>query len=533
MTAIRRIPRALWRYSVLNVILVVVITSTSVLGSVSPARAAAAPVTVEDKATASSDDTAQLKKVSVRATPDADVDLRSENGKISLHIPKGATNEEADIEMTELGQWGPREAGMLDVFEFHAFAGKADKRTEIHQFNKGLTLSVQYGDKELQGIDLDTMQLCYLDDKTGIWAPVSEYHFDRESRTMTGTLEHFTNVGIRGNPLYLGPGRVMAFQVGLSSGTAIASYPIEVPPGSGGFQPSIQLVYNSASVDAMHSKKSVGSWVGIGWSLSLGSISRDPNTNEYFLNLGGQSYKLVYDNAGAYHTVPESFYKVTQGGWQWDLYDREGRHYQFGSTSDSRQYYDTSTYYRWDLNCMQDVNPGNSVTVHYVQDTWTDANNKTHVRAAYPDHVYYNNSLVDICFNSTYDSSGGNGPLRVDSPTSPLPKIVETRRLNSIETKVSGTTVRRYVFGYNMATPGDPTVAGRLELGYVQEYDGLGNSLPALDFGYGSGELTIYHYENDQGSNPDPGNPAILTWPYLTTVSNGYAATTTYSYLAD
>ncbi|MCX6000155.1 MAG: hypothetical protein NTU41_11370, partial [Chloroflexi bacterium] len=127
MVASSRDVRGLGHRCVLYAILIMALLASSVLGTVSPARAAATAATAQEKATAVSDDTTQLKTVSVRATPDADSDLVSENGKISLHIPKGAVSEDVDIRMTERGIWGPSDSGILNVLEFHAVKVNAGK----------------------------------------------------------------------------------------------------------------------------------------------------------------------------------------------------------------------------------------------------------------------------------------------------------------------------------------------------------------------------------------------------------------------
>jgi hypothetical protein len=64
-------------------------------------------------------------------------------------------------------------------------------------------------------------------------------------------------------------------EVGLSSGSAEASYPIEVPPSPAGPVPSVKLTYSSAAVDGFTTDHNTqASEVGIGWDLNVGSIDR-------------------------------------------------------------------------------------------------------------------------------------------------------------------------------------------------------------------------------------------------------------------
>jgi hypothetical protein len=53
------------------------------------------------------------------------------------------------------------------------------------------------------------------------------------------------------------------------TGAATQSINIPVPPGRGGMEPNININYNSH-------RKNVNSWVGNGWELDMGSITRLP-----------------------------------------------------------------------------------------------------------------------------------------------------------------------------------------------------------------------------------------------------------------
>jgi RHS repeat-associated protein len=79
------------------------------------------------------------------------------------------------------------------------------------------------------------------------------------------------------------------------SGAATFNYPIEVPPGRNGLQPSVVLGYNSRSVDGVvniNTEDSDG--VPFGWSLDMASIARN-------------GMKLVSDGAHYHMYFPERF----------------------------------------------------------------------------------------------------------------------------------------------------------------------------------------------------------------------------------
>jgi hypothetical protein len=140
-------------------------------------------------------------------------------------------------------------------------------------------------------------------------------------------------------------GRPDPFNVDLSAGSLMASYPIDAPNGPGGLTPPLKLIYSSAAVAEQHSPQAAAPWVGEGWNLSLGSISwaehnvasgcqalgtcTSPNWNDSWqLNDAyGTAAELIPPNVGVttsndsrngaitpspltWHTAPESHAKV-------------------------------------------------------------------------------------------------------------------------------------------------------------------------------------------------------------------------------
>jgi RHS repeat-associated protein len=477
-----------------------------------------------------------LKAIAL-VSPDEDVELKSPSEKITLNIPAGAASENLRIDFTELTPWGSTGMKIVNLFELNAYAvDRADAM--VSQFQKELTITVKHTPEDLRGLDTDSLRLYYLDELTKQWVPVPS-KYDSETMIFTATVNHFTIYGQQATPTISGPGRIMAFQVDMHSGTATANYPIEVPPGPGDFKPRIELTYNSGVADGMKNKRSVGSWVGIGWSLNLGSVSFDEGSSTYFLTLNGQSYTLVQDpgNPSVYHTVKETFYKITRSGQTWTLYDRDGVSYRFGGTASSQQYHDGNQYYRWDLDLIQDTHSGNTITVTYVQDIWNNS-----VRSAYPLHVYYNNNNVDITFNSSFDGyDPTDGYLRTDTPrragTNPAPKVVENRKLDSIEVKLGTNLVRKYNFAYTTTSSnysseyGGIYYSGKHTLTSITQVDVNNNPLPATTFSYTDLQTFLHLTAGDaEDYVGNPGNPASFNWPHLTSVSNGYGGTTTFTY---
>ena len=167
--------------------------------------------------------------------------------------PRRALEEEAEIEVKDHGGWSLN-IGLVNVFDLNAYPVKDNVTVadgKIEKFKESLTISVRHEPEGLAGFDVDALQSCYLEKKGGQWLPVAGGKFDRNTNTLTASVDHFSYYGEVANPIILGSGKIMAYKVDLHSGAAMSQYPIEVPAGSGGFQPSVSLLH-SAIVDAVH-----------------------------------------------------------------------------------------------------------------------------------------------------------------------------------------------------------------------------------------------------------------------------------------
>ena len=154
------------------------------------------------------------------------------------------------------------------------------------------------------------------------------------------------------------------------------SYPIEVPPGPGGLTPSISLSYSSSGVDGADSETQA-SWVGMGWDLDLGHITRDmrgkpeqPWKHVFNLSLNGVGSELVLGADGQWHTSDEHFWRIQ---WQqpsnvWVVTTQDGTQYTFAERLEYLRYQEMEwETWQWFLTNVTDVH-GNTIQYSYTKD---------------------------------------------------------------------------------------------------------------------------------------------------------------------
>ena len=165
--------------------------------------------------------------------------------------------------------------------------------------------------------------------------------------------------------------------VSMTTGAATLEIPIEVPKGTGGFEPELALRYSSHGTDGPF---------GVGWSLRLGEISRT-------LRFGTPAYDasdqyeldgelLVHNSSeNRYHTATEQFWRIRTVAGAWEVTYPNGNKAWYGRTADSRIIHTPSgTIARWLLSDLDDAN-GNRIRVQYVS--------KGDPGTQYPDVITY------------------------------------------------------------------------------------------------------------------------------------------------
>ena len=517
-------------------------------------------------------------------TPGLTTTLHTRDGRLSLTVPAGAAAEPLRLRYTARTVARDPESPWLARFALEAFApGRGD--APVRTFAKPLTVTLHYTPSDLGLLQESNLRLVSRDDRSGEWRPLAST-VDLRQKTVTARTDHFSEFGGISDPKFSGPGLILGFAADPRLAVATARYPLELPPGPGGFAPKLGLAYNSGIADGMHNKRDVGSWAGIGWDLHLGRArtvdSSDNPRFHHYLDLGDLSDEIILANAGAggdgrWHTRYERYWKIERSGgggasgWdyqtpannRWEVWGKDGTYYKFGGSDDAVQYarecYEEFPQsgrppYRLDLKEMRDPH-GNTVTITYTQDIRPGCWNLDYVRAAYPQTVTYNNGRVVVSFSASADENlAKDGWVRSDNPITVVsdpgaedpgdnkaPEFMETRRLDAIEVRVDGQLVRKYTFGYQTSPrysfdenlgPGVNWVsyAGTHLLTAVTQVGADGSSaLPATTFTYSSLPVSFRDFYGG-GYPPNPGNPASLLWPHLSQVANGYGGTVAYGY---
>ncbi|MBI4760292.1 MAG: hypothetical protein HY780_03655 [Chloroflexi bacterium] len=218
---------------------------------------------------------------------------------------------------------------------FEIKAHKEKNGEDLKQFPKELSIFVSYEELDIPAEVEGSLYLYWFDENLGEWAALPTV-VNKETKTLHALTDHFTvfDIGVNNWQSSRLP-TVDSFQVSEFTGAGTYSYPINVPPGPGGFQPNLTLTYNSQVVDQA-TLNTPASWVGMGWSLDVGSIEIDLHgtpdwtyDDTYLLNLNGVSTRIVKDTNGVYHTTDENFLRIAFDGSKWTIWDKKGDVYYF------------------------------------------------------------------------------------------------------------------------------------------------------------------------------------------------------------
>lgn len=331
-------------------------------------------------------------------------------------------------------------------------------------------------------------------------------------------------------------GLAQAPEANLFVGAATTSIQIQVPPGRKELTPKLALAYNSSGGPSPY---------GLGWDLSLGRIQRcgkhgtlscnDPTyRNEFVLVLPSATVECRLDLAFGTRTsrpcipaVQEAYTTISynEDVNLWDVWDKSGQHYVFGSVTTARTGSDTTLLfsaspcaftYSWGLDHVEDPN-GNTLDIRYEE----------RGGILHPEQIVYGGNrndnqphVFDVDFVWS-DEAGFSRPPG-DNITSAIGGFptTQTRLLAKIDVQYrpdgiyssAAEKIRSYGFLYDFQTSTAPAAGRQSLLTAVTLYDGNGNALARTD---GTPASTTFAYQRNAPDNGrfGFGEPQVATRP--------------------
>lgn len=179
-----------------------------------------------------------------------------------------------------------------------------------------------------------------------------------------------------------------------STGSFEYDFPIPVPPGRNGIEPSLSLTYSSAFRDA--------GIFGYGWSINIPKIQRinRKGTEDLFSQTAFSSSldsELVQTGSTTYQARSDTgaFRSYTFSSNSWTVNDKDGLVYKFGTSSASRldDTGSSSNIFAWYVSEIRDQN-NNYIRFEYEKDNGQ----------IYPSAIYYTgNNVTDGIFKVEFE----------------------------------------------------------------------------------------------------------------------------------
>jgi RHS repeat-associated protein len=404
----------------------------------------------------------------------------------------------------------------------------------ISGFNQSIAISVNYSYMYLNGLNENDLTIYYYDETLNTWIALTTY-VDAKYKILTAYTNHFTLFDINAQNWEAARlPSLKSYQTSNFTGAGTYSYHIEVPAGPGGFQPSLELTYNSQAVDNA-SGSTQASWAGMGWSLETGYIQRNMHgsmtwleDDTYTLEMNGQSYMLLKGTDGFYHTVNESFLRIQNDTVNniWIVWDKTGNKYIFGDPdrasypwfSDTDPCHANYRAWKWGLSRIENIYD------QEIKYTYTKTTNQGYFNggacsghtyffdaAMYTQEIRYSNNHYRIYFEQgsnrlDYDGSWDQATSRVFYIKNSLNSIKIQYNPDGDINFSDPIDIRRYDLIY--AGPSDPNIfpnyiwnrGGKtLTLVQITEYGLYGSgALPSTKFTYGDG-MHLTQVENGYG----------------------------------
>jgi len=240
--------------------------------------------------------------------------ISSRDGHAVIDFPVGAITEDLTVTVTRRSQDDllppSPDFPLLGLWSFDA--ARADG-TALHSFNKDLTVTLRFTPRELRGRDPNSLRYWSFDDATQRWIPAPAF-VDAAGRTLVAKVNHFSLSGATASPIVDAGPLLLGDNVGLQTGSAVQSVPIQTAPGRAGLAPQLNLSYDSMRVEEMRSYSALSGWAGQGWELGTGSvqIAYEPTGSRFFLEGKGFGGEMMADptDASSFRLRDEQYLRV-------------------------------------------------------------------------------------------------------------------------------------------------------------------------------------------------------------------------------
>ncbi|MBI5351758.1 MAG: hypothetical protein HZB50_03885 [Chloroflexi bacterium] len=449
--------------------------------------------------------------------------IASRDAKVNISVPSNASAspllmdirqpDSSALHGTSLS-WNPVEIIAVDK----------NSQKNVTKFSNPVTIQINYDEANIFGWDEQSLSIYYYDPIQSDWFPM-ETVVDTVNNTLTVQSDHLTVFDYKANNWQSQSlPTVDSFKVSDFTGAGTYAINLWTPPGQGRLQPSLALTYNSQVIDESYTF-SQPSWVGMGWSLDTGAITRNmhgtdnvPEDDTFSISAGGVSGLLLpisvnaSGNVTTYNTADQSFMKVefdsSSSVNTWTAWSKDGTKYVFSTTAKTNSSNGCATTldltWRWSLTSVTDINDN---TLSYTYSTETKSGGCSNQIAVYPDTITYPNNKYRVVFvqdaavRTDYQSSWTNINSRA---------LYGTKRLSEVDIQYNPgtwTNVKRYVLSYapntattNIIYPNFVWSAGgkTSTLLSVKEYGSDGSTLPAVQFTYGD-SMHLTKVNNGQG----------------------------------
>lgn len=408
----------------------------------------------------------------------------------TLEIPAGAVERDTRISIRPLvAEQVPAMTSRVS----NVSPGQRGFRFGPHglKFKKPVKLTLPYDSAAFaQGVTEREVFAFYYDEPLQSWQRIGRYDTARAG-VLTSLTDHFTDfiTGVLAMPDAPGLKSFNANEMkgikmadpaaGLSliappapnpGGSMNLQYPIEVPPGRNGVQPSLAFTYNSSATNG---------WLGMGWDLRVSSIELDTRfgvpryddaldrVDRYTLDgdrlvvaPGGDNNNFVRRVEGRFDKIHRNLTTIGSKSCvtSWTVTDKQGVVYTYGGSGAALvQPGEACNVSRWGLSKVQDAF-GNQMLVSYFTDSNPAAGEP--FTALYPEQITYTSHVgapvLAAAYRVKFVRDAGN--VRQDVVISGRAGFQErTRfRLDHVDVELlngaSSTLIRRYQLAYHAPT---------------------------------------------------------------------------------